>query len=205
MSLAIDDILLHGRAFDPKCRMPTANLRGTIRALFEELAGKPIDYVLVGGVALLSYVEGRNTQDIDLIVRPEDLGKMPWSAVKQDDDLGRAEYRGLRVALLLTQNAVFEHVRAHETATIAFDELRVPCATREGLVLLKLYALPSLYRRGNLARAALYETDVLMLHQGATVDDARLLDELSRHLPKSDVDELARILDEQRTRSRFSR
>jgi len=47
----------------------TADLRPTIDALFRELDEKKIDHVLVGGVALLSYVEGRNTQDFDLIVR----------------------------------------------------------------------------------------------------------------------------------------
>ncbi len=31
------------------------------------LAERKIEYWLVGGVALLSYVDGRNTQDIDLI------------------------------------------------------------------------------------------------------------------------------------------
>jgi hypothetical protein len=76
-------------------------------------------------------------------------------------------------------------------------------ATRRGLLLLKLYALPSLYRRGNLARAALYETDVRMLLQGADIPDEDLLGALEAHLSRSDIDELRRILGEQREKRRF--
>jgi hypothetical protein len=67
-----------------------------------------------------------------------------------------------------------------------------------------LYALPSLYRRGNLARAALYETDILMLRQDAMVDEEKLLAILSKHLAPHDIDELRRILLEQRERRRFT-
>ena len=155
-------------------------------------------------MALLSYVAGRNTQDIDLIVETADLDRMPWSATRQDDVFGSATFRGLRVDLRLTSNALFEYVRAHQSTTISFDGRQIRCASREGLLLMKLYALPSLYRRGSLARAALYETDVLMLHQGASVDDEWLLAELGRYLAKHDVDELRRILDEQRARVRFA-
>ena len=49
-------------------------------ALFEELETKQVDYVLVGGVALLSYVDGRNTQDIDLIAPTASLAALDWSA-----------------------------------------------------------------------------------------------------------------------------
>ena len=39
----------------------------------------------------------------------------------------------------------------------------MPCATPEGLILLKLYALPSLYRQSELRRANLYEADLAAL------------------------------------------
>jgi hypothetical protein len=38
-----------------------------VRSVFAALHAAPINYLLVGGVARLNYVEGRNTQDIDLI------------------------------------------------------------------------------------------------------------------------------------------
>lgn len=47
-----------------------------------------VDYLLVGGVALLSFVRGRNTQDIDLIIAPESVSRMPWTAVIHDAILG---------------------------------------------------------------------------------------------------------------------
>lgn len=184
--------------------MPADDTRTTIRGLFQALSAARVDYLLVGGVALLIYVEGRNTQDVDLIVDPADLERIPWGAVVRDRDFGEASYRGIHIDLLLTTNPLFAHVRQHERAEVSFGDTRIPCVTREGLLLLKLYALPSLYRQGKLARAALYETDVLMLHQDAHVDDERLLAQLERHMARHDVVELRRILEEQRTRRRFA-
>ncbi len=94
--LRIDEIVQNAHAFDPRASM-TTDLRPAVEALFDELEGKGVDYVLVGGVALLSYVEGRNTQDIDLIVSPNDLGKLPWDAEVQDTNFARATCRGVRV------------------------------------------------------------------------------------------------------------
>ncbi len=177
--------------------------RETIHALFAALEEEHIPYLLVGGVALLSYVDGRNTEDIDLIVDEADLGKLDWKIIERDENFARATYHGLRVDLLLTSNALFAEVRANEATTTSFGDRVVHCATREGMLLLKLYALPSLYRQGKLARAALYETDVLMLHQGVEVDDEKLLARLATHLSSPDLSELGAILAEQRTRRRF--
>jgi len=202
VELPIDQIVQSAHDFNPREPM-TADLRPTIDALFRELDEKKIDHVLVGGVALLSYVEGRNTQDIDLIVRGDQIGAIGWNAVVQDRDFGRALYRGVRVDLLLRANPVFDYVAEHERAMTEFHGLAVPIATRKGLLLLKLYALPSLYRNGQLARAALYEADIRMLHQGTDVDDQELLHVLDAHLSRSDITELARILEEQRSKRRF--
>jgi hypothetical protein len=163
-----------------------------------------IDPVLVGGVAMLSYVEVRNTQDVNLIIEPKDLQKLDWQATIHDRDFGKANYHGLRVDLLLTTNPLFAYVAQHQRTEISFDGHLVSCATREGMLLLKLYALPSLYRQGNLVRAALYEADIFGLQQGATIDDEQLLATLSDHLAAHDVDELRRILQEQRERRRFT-
>ena len=202
MELPIAEIVQNAHDFNPRERM-TQDLRPAVEALFTELEQKHVDYVLVGGVALLSYVEGRNTQDIDLIVRPEQLTALDWGATAQDRDFGRALYRGVRVDLLLQSNPLFAHVAGHERTTTQFHGQTIPVATRKGLLLLKLYALPSLYRNGQLARAALYETDVRMLLQGVEIADAELLGELDALLSRSDVAELARILGEQREKRRF--
>jgi hypothetical protein len=141
--------------------------------------------------------------DIDLIIDPADAQQMPWSAELRDRDFGGALYRSINVDFLLTSNALFADVRAKERATITFEGRSIPSVSREGLVLLKLYALPSLYRQGKLDRAALYETDILMLHQGVSIDDEALLRRLEPHLAGHDLAELRKILDEQRARRRF--
>jgi hypothetical protein len=204
MQLPIDEIVENGIVFNLRRKLPMYDIRATVRALFTDLRAVKVDYVLVGGVALLSYVPGRNTQDVDLIIAPKQLSKLDWQATVQDNDFGKANYHGFQVDLLLTTNPLFAYVQRKERTTITFDDINVPCATREGLLLLKLYALPSLYRQGNLARAALYETDILMLRQDAMVDEEKLLVILSKHLAPHDIDELRRILLEQRERRRFT-
>ena len=204
MQLPIDEIVENGIVFNLRRKLPMYDIRATVRALFTDLRAVKVDYVLVGGVALLSYVPGRNTQDVDLIISPKQLSKLDWQATVQDNDFGKANYHGFQVDLLLTTNPLFAYVQRKERTTITFDDINVPCATREGLLLLKLYALPSLYRQGNLARAALYETDILMLRQDAMVDEEKLLAILSKHLAPHDIDELRRILLEQRERRRFT-
>jgi hypothetical protein len=204
VQLPIDEIVHNGIVFNLFRKTPMQDIKATVRALFSELHDARVDYVLVGGVAMLSYVAVRNTQDVDLIINPKHLQKLDWQATAQDRDFGRASYRGLQVDLLLTSNPLFAHVRRKERTAVLFDDLSVPCATREGMLLLKLYALPSLYRQGDLLRARLYETDIFGLLQEATVDEEKLLQILSKHLAAHDIDELRRILQEQRERRRFT-
>jgi hypothetical protein len=199
----IEEVVCAGLACNPRLPMAVDNIRASITALFDDLERLGVDYVLVGGVALLSYVEGRNTQAVDLIIDASDLDRMSWTVEARDQDFARADLRGLRVDLLLADNPLFSHVRRFHTTTGSFGGRSVRTATREGLLLLKMYALPSLYRQGQWARAALYETDILMLHQAAAIDDETLLGELSPHVPPPDLAEIRRILEEQRARRRF--
>ena len=203
-TLPIDEIIENGIVFNLFSEAPMNDIRGEVRALFAALRDAQIDPVLVGGVAMLSYVEVRNTQDVDLIIEPKDLQKLDWQATTHDRDFGKANFHGLRVDLLLTTNPLFAYVAQHQRTKISFDGHPVSCATREGMLLLKLYALPSLYRQGNLVRAALYEADIFGLQQGATIDDEQLLVTLGEHLAAHDVDELRKILREQRERRRFT-
>jgi hypothetical protein len=66
----------------------------------------------------------------------------------------------------------------------------------EGLALLKLYALPSLYRQGNFARVGLYENDLATLLHGyrKILDMEFLLDQLTPHLGDTDVSALREII-----------
>src|SRR5262245_33697199 len=76
-------------------------LQAVVR-LFALLAERKIDYGLVGGIALLAYVEGRNTEDIDLIMAASSLEKLPEINVSDRDiNFARGEFEGLRIDILL--------------------------------------------------------------------------------------------------------
>src|SRR5438093_5570203 len=111
MRLPIDEIVENGIVFNLRRKLPMYDIRATVRALFADLHAAKVDYVLVGGVALLSYVPGRNTQDVDLIIAPKQLQKIDWQAAIQDSDFGKANYRGLQVDLWLTTNPLFAYVQ----------------------------------------------------------------------------------------------
>lgn len=203
VNLAIGDILQHAHDANLWSRV-TTDFKVEVASLFAALDAANVRYLLVGGVAMLSYVEGRNTEDIDLIVPFGDLPRLPFEASIEDGDFGRGTFHGVRVDLLLTSNPLFERVAREERTVVQFGDRPIAIASRRGLLLLKLFALPSLYRQGKLARAALYETDVLMLLQGADITDESLLAELEPHLAKHDWSEIRTILVELRGRRRFT-
>lgn len=156
-----------------------------------------IDYVLVGGIALLQYVEGRNTEDIDLIMGLASLERLPELNIEtRDNDFARGAFAALRVDILLTSNALFNEVRKRYSSKQQFVEEEIPCATVEGLVLLKLYALPSLYRQGNFVRVGLSENDVATLLQAHHPPVDSLLAELARFLNESDWMQVKQIISE---------
>ena len=88
----------------------------------------------------------------------------------------------------------FERVRRQYATTQPFRERDIVCATVEGLLLLKLYALPSLYRQANFARVGIYENDVATLVQAYHPDLEPLFAELSRHLSASDLASVRQIM-----------
>jgi hypothetical protein len=57
--------------------MDTEALLESVVRLFTVLHTRQIDYLLVGGVAMLQYVQGRNTEDIDLIMSLASLQDLP--------------------------------------------------------------------------------------------------------------------------------
>ncbi len=136
----------------------------TVSRFFSLLDEREVEYLLVGGVAMLHYVEGRNTEDIDLIVGVASLGALPEITIEhRDGHFACGRFDDLRVELLLTTNPLFALVQRRYATQHTFRERRIPCATVEGLILLKLYALPSLYRQGNFAPVGLYENDLATL------------------------------------------
>ena len=177
----------------------------TVARFFSLLRDRQIEYVLVGGIALLQYVEGRNTEDIDLIMAVSALEQLPELQVESRDvDFARATFNELKVDVLLTGNPLFDEVRRRYTTVQRFVEQDIPCATVEGLILLKLYALPSLYRQGNFTRVGLYENDVATLLHAHHPSVEPLLNELSHYLSESDMAQVKQIATEIQQRiSRF--
>ncbi|MEP6743576.1 MAG: hypothetical protein ABJB61_13845 [bacterium] len=205
----IGEVIRNAVVFKPgnrqKRQMNADSLIETVARFFALLHERRIEYVLVGGIALLQYVEGRNTEDIDLIMALSSLERLPEVAVEtRDDDFARGKFGDLRVDVLLTSNPLFDEVRKQYAATRQFVEQDIPCATVEGLVLLKLYLLPSLYRQGNFARVGLYENDVATLLQIHNPAVEPLLVELAAYLSESDMTQVKQILSEIQQRiSRF--
>lgn len=202
----IYQIIKNDMGFNPEISTHQ-DVGSALSSLFQNLKEKKIDYVLVGGVALQAYIDGRNTQDIDIIINQDQLGLISWNPIIQDENFGRAEYHGIRVDFLFLSNPLFRHVFEHEKEENVnlFGGIYIPTATPVGLLLLKLYALPSLYRNMQLERAALYEADIRMLlllygEEKWTVA-LRTLVFLKDHLISSDITELARIIGEQSQRN----
>jgi hypothetical protein len=173
------------------------NLLETVARLFALLQERQIDYVLVGGIALLQYVEGRNTEDIDLIMALSSLDSLPEIQIAdQNADFMRGKFNELQIDILLTRNPLFDKIRQQYTTIQPFIEQEIPTATVEGLLLLKMYALPSLYRQGNFARVALYENDLTMLIHDYQPELDPLLAELSQYVSETDLAAVRDILAE---------
>jgi hypothetical protein len=164
------------------------DLLQTVDSLFTLLHERKMKYVLVGGIALLQYIAGRNTEDIDLIFNVSALKKLPEVTItSQDIYFARGDYRGLQIDFLLTKNPLFAHVQKHHVVQQPFFERTIMSATIDGLLLLKLYALPSLYRQGNFARVGLYENDVATLMFYHQPDMSAIIDELTPFLSAQDL------------------
>lgn len=160
-----------------------------------------VSHVLVGGLALLQYVDGRNTRDIDLILALQDLPRLPGFVLREKNEwFGSGDCGPLRVDLLFTVNPFFAEIAQRHSKKRQFLETTLNCATPEGIILLKLFALPSLYRQGAVERADLYETDILQLLRLESVPDRILLDQLRPHVSESDLNALADVLIDLRQR-----
>ncbi|WP_298820234.1 hypothetical protein [Chloroflexus sp.] len=154
-----------------------------------------INYVLVGGIALLHYVEGRNTQDLDVLMALSSFKKLPELQItSQDPYVVRANYGELQIDILLTKNPLFKKVHKEYATVQSFLDRNIPLASVEGLLLLKLYALPSLYRQGNFARVGLYENDIATLLHYYQPDVPSLLNEISKYLSQTDFEKIKNVM-----------
>jgi hypothetical protein len=169
----------------------------SVPRLFDLLDERGVDYVLVDGIAMLAYIDGRNTQDIDLILARKDLEKLPEIRIEDENkDFARGWFGDLRVDFLFSEGKLFRRVQQAYATTKQFAERKVRCATVEGLLLMKLAALPDKYRRAHFDRVRTYEKDVADLIERFKPTTASLFDELCKHILPSDVEEVRKIVAE---------
>jgi hypothetical protein len=198
-STQIGDVIRNAVVFNIKNwlggMMNSDSLIQSVQDFFTLLEQRKIDYVLVGGIAILHYIEGRNTQDLDVLMAVSSLEKLPELKIQsQDMYFVRASYHELQIDILLTQNPLFQKVHSQYSKVEKFLDRNIPLATVEGLLLLKLYALPSLYRQGNFARVGIYENDIATLLHDYQPNMSSLLSELSQHVNESDLAEIKGVV-----------
>lgn len=175
--------------------------------LFRVLHQQQLPYLLVGGIAMLTYVQGRNTKDVDLLMSLEAMQRVRDLRVEERNDcFVRGRFRTVQVDLLLTTNPLFKIVAEQFATTHRFAELEVPAVTVSGLLLLKFYALPSLYRQFDWDRAYVYESDIKQLIAAYQPDLTHLFAILHEHMPASDLRELSNLVSEDyERRARFKK
>ena len=184
-----------------------AQMSDDLARLFALLATRRVPFALVGGIAMLRYIHGRNTAHVDVVLSVASLAAVPEIVVAaRNKDFARGTFGSLRVDVLLAENPVFALVLAEHVTTQTFGSSVVPCATVEGLLLLKFYALPDLYRRSELQRAALYEGDILMLCQQHPTPLSGILATLSPFIDDGALADLRQVAQETSQRlARLSR
>lgn len=167
------------------------------RKFLHQLDKEQVSHLLVGAMAMLQHVDGRPTRDIDLIIAVEDLEKLPnFKLEERNEWFATGTIGPVRIDLQFTQNPLFAEVLSNHAETKLLLSTPIRCATTRGLILLKLFALPLLYRQGNVRRAAIYETDILQLLTLQPEPHETLLQDLKPHLSSSDLNALGDILNE---------
>src|SRR6266513_1761966 len=121
----IGEVIRNAVLFNPgnhqERQMNSDFLIETVTRFFALLRERQIEYVLVGGIAMLQYVEGRNTEDIDLIMAVSALERLPELQVEtRDNDFARGKFGNLKVDVLLTSNPLFDEVRKTYTTRRRF-------------------------------------------------------------------------------------
>lgn len=159
-----------------------------VRAFPALLQERQVEFVVVGGIAMRQFVESRNTEDLDLIMAMAEVRRLPERVAQSEDKYFlRCTFGQLQVDVHLTRNRLFDTVRQQHATLRPFLEQDVNCATVEGLLLLKMYALPSLYRQADFAHVSLYESDIALLLHTYRPDVGGLLRELSEPMSESDA------------------
>ncbi len=149
--------------------MDASNISQEAEELFDLLETRGTPFLLVGGLAMLAHVRGRNTEDVDLIISVPDQRRLEpeVSLVEAGSPFSMGRYKQLGVDYLDAGAPFFRLIAGRYGERRRFDFLRggreLACANPAGLMLLKMHALPHVTRAGDWQRVNAYENDVLML------------------------------------------
>ena len=179
-NISIGKTIRDGMAFNSglwgQKKIDADSIPQTVSDLLVLFKQRNVDYVIVGGIALLTYIQGRNTSNLDLIMAVHSLEKIPEIKLKDREQFfARGEYQGLQLDFLFSDHPLFKLISRKYVAPRNFQEKRLVTATVEGLLLLKLFALPSLYLQGDFTRVGIYENDIATLIQYYSSDEASLI------------------------------
>ena len=142
----------------------TGGLQTDVYDLVNLLNGNRADYLLVGNTAMQFYVDTRTGHAFHLLLAVSSVESIPdLHITARDDNFLRAHFRQLQLDILLTSNPLFAYVARHCASLVSAYDQPIRIASVEGLLLLKLYALPSLYRQGDFTRVGIYESDISAL------------------------------------------
>ncbi|KAA0224935.1 hypothetical protein EDM76_13035 [bacterium] len=137
---------------------------------------------------------GRNTRVIGLLLPSRAFGQLPELAIlERNADFAPTTFRGIVVDALFTGNRLFEMVRKRHATTLRFGRRTIPCATVEGLVIMKLYALPSLYRQQRFDQVTVYEADIANLVRTYRPDLDAVLAAIGPHVLPTNLEEITKI------------
>jgi hypothetical protein len=115
---------------------PAAPLPRDAMDLFRLLAEQRVPYLLAGGLAMLTYVNGRNTRDVDLLMSVEASrdNSRNWKFATARIFSRARNSAVCRWICCSTGNPVFKIVAEQFATRHRFAELEVPTATVEGLI-----------------------------------------------------------------------
>lgn len=172
------------------------------------LEAEGIAYALVGGAALMTMDDCmRPTDDFDFIVSRRDIEQLAELQQESSDrNFGRYLYQGTRIDALYRDNPIFEHVMNNCLDSVVIKGKEIVRASPQGIILLKLYALPSLYQQGQQRRAMTYENDIsALLLQCTDISFDEVLGVLAGELIPGQIDELRNILEDCQRRANGQR
>jgi hypothetical protein len=101
-----------------------------VQSLFDILEKRNIDYALTGDIATLCYIDGRNSQILELLMTVSSLEQLPeLKIIERDMYFARAKYDELQIDILLTKNPLFKKVHSGYSKVEKFLDRNIPLAT----------------------------------------------------------------------------